>query len=58
MAPKVQSPVVQDELSLDIKVVEDGDAVDALLCSTNNGCDTQKQGDCRPKEGCRAAALL
>jgi FxLD family lantipeptide len=35
-----------DELSLDIRVVEEGDAVDALLCSTDNGCDTQKQGDC------------
>lgn len=35
-----------DELELDITVVEEGDAVDALLCSTDNGCDTQKQGDC------------
>lgn len=35
-----------DEMELDITVVEEGDAVDALLCSTDNGCDTQKQGDC------------
>ncbi len=35
-----------DELSLDITVVETGDAVDALLCSTDNGCDTKKTGDC------------
>jgi FxLD family lantipeptide len=35
-----------DELSLDIRIVEEGDAVDALLCSTDNGCDTLKEGDC------------
>jgi FxLD family lantipeptide len=45
--PAVQnSPVVEDELALDITVVEEGEAVHALLCSTDNGCDTQKQGDC------------
>jgi FxLD family lantipeptide len=31
---------------LDVKLVEAGDAVDALLGSTDNGCDTQSQGDC------------
>jgi FxLD family lantipeptide len=36
----------EDELFLDITVVEEGDAVEALLLSTDNGCDTQKQGDC------------
>lgn len=47
MAPKVQNnTLVGDELSLDITVVEEGDAVNALLCSTDNGCDTQAQGDC------------
>lgn len=35
-----------DELDLDISIVETGDAVDALLCSTDNGCDTRKTGDC------------
>jgi FxLD family lantipeptide len=38
--------VDQDELSLDIRVVEEGEAVDALLCSTDNGCDTRRGGDC------------
>jgi FxLD family lantipeptide len=31
---------------LDVSIVEAGDAVNALLCSTDNGCDTQKDGDC------------
>lgn len=31
---------------LDISVVEDGDAAAALKCSTDNGCDTKKDGDC------------
>lgn len=34
------------ELSLDISIVETGAATEALLCSTDNGCDTQKNGDC------------
>ncbi len=34
------------ELDLDITIVESGEAVDALLCSTDNGCDTRKDGDC------------
>jgi hypothetical protein len=38
--------VDQGELSLDITVVETGDALDALLCGTDNGCATQKTGDC------------
>jgi FxLD family lantipeptide len=36
----------QDELFLDIRVVEEGEAVEALLCSTDNGCDTRRDGDC------------
>lgn len=39
-----QTPVCA--FDLDVKIVEAGDAVDALLCSTDNGCDTQKEGDC------------
>jgi FxLD family lantipeptide len=41
-------PVQEDtaDFDLDVSIVEDGDAVDALLSSTDNGCDTQKQGDC------------
>lgn len=46
MSTPVSSTTEQDELSLDITVVEEGEAVDALLCSTDNGCDTQKKGDC------------
>jgi FxLD family lantipeptide len=35
-------------LDLDVSIVERGDAVDALLCSTDNGCNTKKGqgGDC------------
>lgn len=35
-----------DALDLDVRIVEEGDAVNALLCSTDNGCDTRKDGDC------------
>jgi FxLD family lantipeptide len=35
-----------DDFDLDVSIVETGDAASALLCSTDNGCDTQKQGDC------------
>lgn len=34
------------ELDLDVSIVERGDAVDALLSDTDNGCDTKKDGDC------------
>ncbi|MGH3833944.1 MAG: hypothetical protein ACRDRS_26475 [Pseudonocardiaceae bacterium] len=34
------------ELDLDITVVEAGDAVEALLDDTDNGCNTRKDGDC------------
>jgi FxLD family lantipeptide len=34
------------DLDLDITVVEAGDAVNALLCSTDNGCNTVAGGDC------------
>ncbi|MGH3885850.1 MAG: FxLD family lanthipeptide [Pseudonocardiaceae bacterium] len=40
------TPAADSEFDLDVSVVEAGDAVNALLCSTDNGCDTQKQGDC------------
>jgi hypothetical protein len=35
-------------LDLDVTIVEAGDAVDALLADTDNGCDTKKEdgGDC------------
>jgi FxLD family lantipeptide len=31
---------------LDVSIVEAGPAVNALLCSTDNGCDTQGGSDC------------
>ena len=31
---------------LDVRIVESGEAVDALLCSTDNGCDTGAGSDC------------
>jgi FxLD family lantipeptide len=31
---------------LDMRIVETGPAVHARKCSTDNGCDTQKTGDC------------
>ncbi|MGH3533484.1 MAG: hypothetical protein ACRDQG_02045 [Pseudonocardiaceae bacterium] len=34
------------DFDLDVSIVESGDAAQALLGSTDNGCDTQKQGDC------------
>ncbi|GLZ09630.1 hypothetical protein Acsp03_70960 [Actinomadura sp. NBRC 104412] len=46
MSTTQNTAIEPDELSLDIRIVEEGDAVEALLCSTDNGCDTQKQGDC------------
>ncbi|GAA4898729.1 hypothetical protein [Streptomonospora salina] len=42
----VADPTTEDELNLDITLVEEGEAVEALLCSTDNGCDTRKNGDC------------
>jgi FxLD family lantipeptide len=35
-----------DDFDLDLRIVQAGDAVDAMLCSTDNGCDTQAGGDC------------
>ncbi len=38
-----------EELDLDIAIIEGDEATEAWLCSTkstDNGCDTQKQGDC------------
>ncbi|WP_116429972.1 FxLD family lanthipeptide [Parafrankia soli] len=34
------------ELELDVSIVEQGDAADALLCTTDNGCSTNKSTDC------------
>ncbi|MCK9923323.1 hypothetical protein MXD61_15830 [Frankia sp. AgPm24] len=34
------------ELELDVSIVEQGDAADALLCTTDNGCSTNKNTDC------------
>ncbi|MGH3776469.1 MAG: FxLD family lanthipeptide [Pseudonocardiaceae bacterium] len=34
------------DFDLDVSIVESGDAAEALLGSTDNGCDTQQQGDC------------
>ncbi|MFF4988528.1 hypothetical protein ACFY19_15120 [Streptosporangium saharense] len=31
---------------LDMRIVETGPAVLARKCSTDNGCDTKKTGDC------------
>jgi FxLD family lantipeptide len=44
----LDQPVVENagDFDLDVSIAEAGDAVNALLCSTDNGCDTQKQGDC------------
>lgn len=42
----VQEGAENAALDLDVTVVEQGDAVNALLGSTDNGCDTRKDGDC------------
>jgi|GEM_PF-2856848 len=34
------------ELDLDVSIVEQGDGVDSLLCTTDNGCSTNKNKDC------------
>lgn len=34
------------DLDLDVRIVESGDAVNVLLANTDDGCDTQKNGDC------------
>lgn len=42
------SPLTVDDLlaGLDMRIVESGPAVHARKGSTDNGCDTQKTGDC------------
>ena len=44
----LDQPVAENagDFDLDVSIVEAGDAVNALLCSTDNGYDTQKKGDC------------
>ncbi|GAA4612825.1 hypothetical protein GCM10023195_55230 [Actinoallomurus liliacearum] len=37
---------VGTELDLDVRIVESGSAVSVLLGNTDDGCDTQKNGDC------------
>lgn len=34
------------DLDLDVRIVVAGPVADALLGSTDNGCDTRKDGDC------------
>jgi FxLD family lantipeptide len=34
------------ELDLDVSIVEQGEGVDSLLCTTDNGCSTNKNKDC------------
>lgn len=34
------------DLDLDVSIVEQGGAAEALLASTDNGCDTLADGDC------------
>ena len=34
------------DFDLDVSIVETGDAVNALLCSTDNGCGTQSHNGC------------
>jgi FxLD family lantipeptide len=35
-----------DPLDLDVRIVESGDAVNALLGDTDDGCNTVKGSDC------------
>lgn len=37
-----------DEFDLDVRIVEFGPVAAALLADTDDGCDTRKDGDCRP----------
>lgn len=34
------------DFDLDVRIVDAGPVAAALLASTDNGCDTQKTGDC------------
>lgn len=42
------SPLQGDDsdFDLDVSIVEAGDAVSVLLCSTDNGCNTVAGSDC------------
>jgi FxLD family lantipeptide len=40
------APQGSGDFDLDVSIVEAGDAVDALLCSTDNGCGTQSHNGC------------
>lgn len=44
----LEQPVGTDvgEIDLDVRVVETGEMVNVLLGNTDDGCDTQKTGDC------------
>ncbi len=40
------APSHDSDFDLDVSIVEAGDAVNALLCSTDNGCNTVAGSDC------------
>jgi FxLD family lantipeptide len=42
----MEAPGPADDLDLDIRIVESGDAAEVLLGSTDNGCDTVRGSDC------------
>lgn len=44
--PSSNDTIESTELDLDISVVEDGALANTLMGDTDNGCDTQKAGDC------------
>jgi FxLD family lantipeptide len=46
LQPQAEAASALEPFDLDITIVERGDAAEALLCSTDNGCDTSKNGDC------------
>ena len=46
IAAAVEAPRPVDDLDLDVRIVESGDAAEALLGSTDNGCDTVRGSDC------------
>ncbi|MBL7489732.1 FxLD family lanthipeptide [Frankia sp. AgB1.9] len=43
---QVETPTAQEPFDLNVTIVEQGAAAAALLCSTDNGCDTKTDGDC------------
>lgn len=43
MTTQTPAPALDE---LDVRIVEQGDAVNALLCSTDNGCTTNASNGC------------